>query len=202
MKVSIPKLFVLGLLLFVSSSYAVEQCGTINGERYCVSEPGCGVVNGVATCGTPAGCGYVNGIYTCVGETGFDAPTPLPSGENELAKPGPYDAAASDGIQWLSGWFNSWSEGDTGFFGRAYNWVIQKAIVYWLEMKLAFMQMGWSIAKGVLGDLGVFDQLQQAFSGLSADVLSVLNFFGIPQAINILITGGMTRFILRFLPGG
>jgi|GEM_PF-3056176 len=160
------------------------------------------MVNGEVICmdDTPPGCGYVNGIYGCTGESGFTESTPT-AGEDELSKPGPYDAAARDASQWMAGWFNSWSEGEQGPMGRALNWAVKKAVTWWYEVKLSALKRGWTLAKGLLQDLNVFGALASAWNAIPGDALAFLTFLGIPQALNIIINAVVTKFVLRFVPG-
>lgn len=197
-----PFLLLLALLL-PSPSFAAESCGIVNGQTVCTTTSGCGIVNGESVCTDPPGCGYVNGLYTCAADAStVFKPTPKPlASAKATQKPGVYDAAVKDGANWMAAWANSLTtEGDTGPLGRFGRWLIQKAIVGYLESKLSALKMAWGIAHSVLEDLGLFTALQNAWSGLGADMLATLNFFGIPAALNILFNAGLTRFVLRFLP--
>lgn len=164
------------------------------------ADTSCGIINGTTYCETATNCGYVNGIYTCSGETGFTK-TPAVNDSEKLSKPGPYDAAIKDGTQWLAGWVSSIDEGEQGWLGKFGKWLVQKFVTAWIELKLSSLKFAWGVAKSVLADVGVFTALQSAWSGLSGDALSVLNFFGIPAAVNVLLNAGMTRFVMRFIPG-
>ena len=175
-----------GLVLLSGEAWC-ETCAISQGEEYCYAEE-------------PAGCGYIAGVYSCTGEPGYAGSTPLPSPE-ESSPPGVYDGGIRDGVQWLSDQANSvWSEGEPGPLGRALNWFVERATVRYFEIQIWAIRNAWDIAHAILEDVGVFSALSSAWSGLSADALAVLSFFGIPQALNILLNAALTRWVLRMVP--
>lgn len=88
------------------------------------------------------------------------------------------------------------------FFVQAGIWILQKMIIGWLETKLWALKFSWDIASGFISSVGISDLVSQAFSGLPGTVMSAVSFFRIPEGINILLSCGVTRFVLRFVPGG
>ncbi|MDB5970109.1 MAG: hypothetical protein JWQ90_2559 [Hydrocarboniphaga sp.] len=202
---SIVLLIVLGFsasAFYTTSSFGIENCGIVDGQTVCTSGPGhnpCDIVNGEMICIDPPGCGYVNGVYNCGSATAF-VPTPASAAGSTL-KPAVYDAAIRDGTQWMANYVNSLStEGETGPLGRFGRWLIQKAMTGYLSMKLQALTMAWGIAKGILEDFSIFQQLASAWSGLPSDFLAVANFFKLPAGLNLLINAAATRFVLKFMP--
>ncbi|WP_353188960.1 DUF2523 family protein [Pseudomonas sp.] len=192
-------LFVLCAL--IRSDPAHAACGYVNGNYICTDKPGCGLVNGVERCATPAGCGYVNGEYRCnVTENNSDG-TPATPG---IYKPKAGDASKPNagtvaGLEWIANFFAG--KGADDWLSSALGWFSEKLVTAWLDTKLWFMKIGWSVAKSVLTDLGVFAGIASAISGMPAEIRAALNFFQVFQAISIILTAGMTKFVLRFIPG-
>lgn len=193
-----------GLLLVAAILWAMPAhaaCGFVNGNYVCEDKPGCGVVNGQQECALPSGCGYVNGEFRCNVSEARPEGTPAPAG---IYKPKAGDASKPNagivaGIEWLANFFSG--KGADDWLSSALAWFTEKLVAAWLDTKLWFMKIGWSVAKSVLTDLGVFAAIASAISGMSPEVRSALNFFQVFQAVSIILTAGMTKFVLRFIPG-
>lgn len=79
------------------------------------------------------------------------------------------------------------------FFQQLVEWLIISKI----KMKIFIVTLGWEIAGGVLGNLGLGELITSSFSSLDSQILSYMNFFRFIDAINILLQALITRFTLR-----
>lgn len=87
------------------------------------------------------------------------------------------------------------------WFEDATKFLISSLIVWWLEMQLSGLIFAWDVAKGVVSNLGIASAITGAWSALPADVAASARFFRIPEALNLLLTAGVTRFVMTFIPG-
>lgn len=190
------------LLCFVAlfrSGDASASCGTVNGVYTCTDKPGCGLVNGEERCAEPKGCGYFNGNYVCTTDDEFSPIAPgikKPKSQTSAERP---DAGVVAGLEWLADFFGG--DGADDWMSSALGWAVEKLAVMWLDTKLWFMKIGWGVAKSILTDLGVFAAIASAVTGLPAEIRGALNFFRVFEAVSMILTAGMTKFVLRFIPG-
>ncbi len=87
------------------------------------------------------------------------------------------------------------------FFEETAVYFTSTLMIWWLKAKLAGLEFAWAVAQQILQGFNVSSKLAQGFAMLSPDVMQIVTFFRFPEAVNILISGGATRFILRMLPG-
>lgn len=95
-------------------------------------------------------------------------------------------------------WLNS---GIYGFFTELSAYFIKQAVLGYLKFLYFIIPFAWGIAQSILNDLNISNYLNSAYSALGSDVLGYLSFFNIPEAINILISAQVTKFVLKFIPG-
>lgn len=189
----------LSLCLLLCCIDVQASCGMVNGVYVCTDKPGCGLVNGVEVCAEPKGCGYVNGAYTC---TVADADSPVKPGVVKPKDSGSADASDAGvvaGLEWLADFFAG--DGSDDWLSSAISWGVKKAVVAWLDTKLWAMKIAWGVARSILTDLGVFAAIASAVTAIPGEILSALNFFRVFEAISMMLTAGMTKFVLRFMPG-
>jgi hypothetical protein len=101
-------------------------------------------------------------------------------------------------LQSISDWFQS---GVYGFFEEATAWVLTEFMVWYIKAKLWGLKFAWNIAELTLTNLNVFSTIQSAWATVPAEVYGGLSFFKVPQALNMLLTAGATRFVFRLIPG-
>jgi len=68
-----------------------------------------------------------------------------------------------------------------------------------IEFKLWMIGFAWDVAQSILSQLNVFNELNAAFASLDSEVLSIISFFAIPQALSIILSAATTKFVLRFM---
>lgn len=79
--------------------------------------------------------------------------------------------------------------------------VLTKAAMYsYIQMQLLALDVAYTSAQEIIGNLGVAQLIQQKYSGINGDLLNAFSFFGVPEALNILFSALSTRFALRFVP--
>lgn len=104
-----------------------------------------------------------------------------------------------DALQWLANFFGE--QGSSTWLQSAWAWMLEKWLVFYLQMQLEAARFAWGVAKAMLTDLQVLDHVNVAFSALPTDLQDSLRFFHVHDFINTTVTAGMTRFVMRFIPG-
>lgn len=122
-------------------------------------------------------------------------------------------ALAADDTSWYSGIFDffdwiadaiadftaTFIDGISAFVRRAYAYYIEAAVVIKLYLYVASLELAYGIAQEIANDLNLFGYLSTAISGLPSDVQYIMNLWGIPNAINIVINAYITKFVMNFM---
>lgn len=74
------------------------------------------------------------------------------------------------------------------------------AIYSYIQIQLFALNVAFHAAQSFMTDFGVSQQLRTYWGQIPGDVAAGLNFFGIPQALNIIFSALSTRFVLKFVP--
>ncbi|WP_454255713.1 DUF2523 family protein [Pseudomonas sp. Marseille-Q8238] len=79
--------------------------------------------------------------------------------------------------------------------------VLTKAALWsWYKIQILALEVAYKAAQEIVSDLGVTQFVRQRYAGIPGNVATTLEFFGVPQALNILFSALSTRFMLRFVP--
>ncbi len=102
-------------------------------------------------------------------------------------------------IQFTDSMLDFQEEGQYSFFQEFVAWVLIKATVWKIEAMLWTAQFSWGVAQAVLDNLTIGDQVEALWQSTDSYVLSWLTYFKIPQALNIIMTAGTTKFVMRMV---
>lgn len=103
-----------------------------------------------------------------------------------------------DFFDWVA---DIWNTGIYDFFTEFVEWFVIKLATLYIEMKIGAVQFAWDVAQGVMAELNISAAIEEAFGYLPSDTRAALTFFRVPESVNVLVSGLLTRFVLRFLPG-
>ena len=78
-------------------------------------------------------------------------------------------------------------------------YIISQMSIAMITFKISALTFFWDVAAQVLDDFGVGNYISALFGYLPADFKSVVDFFGIPAAMQTLINAFATRYILNFV---
>ena len=78
-------------------------------------------------------------------------------------------------------------------------WFSKKCYVLWFETQLFVMKVGYEISSEIFTGLNLSSSLGAAYASIDIRLAQVLNFFRIPEALNILLSAFTTKFIFNFL---
>ena len=98
-----------------------------------------------------------------------------------------------DGIQFLSDFFGG--VGEFSFFQSITSYVL----IWWLKVKLAGVQFAWGVAQAIIVNIGISGQLNSAWSSIDSTVMSYLTVLKVPDALNVLLSAQVTRFVMGLL---
>lgn len=81
---------------------------------------------------------------------------------------------------------------------------VMQELVAWLviaklQTMLFLMEFSWGVAKQIMINLNIGDYIQQGFSGLDPVLMGYLNFFRIPESLNLIVQAIATRVTLKVM---
>lgn len=68
-----------------------------------------------------------------------------------------------------------------------------------LEFKLYMVQFSWGVAQQLITQLNLSTYINQAWSQVDQTLVGTLTYFRIPEGINLVLSAGITKFVLRFM---
>lgn len=83
----------------------------------------------------------------------------------------------------------------TSFVAYVVTWIITS----WYEYLIWQLQFAWAISSKVISNLGFTNQISAAISALPETISSMLHFFQVPRALNIVGHALVSRFVLKLL---
>lgn len=102
-------------------------------------------------------------------------------------------------LDFIAEWFNVTIY---EFVTNAVAYLFSTLMLLWLKVQLASLEFAWDVAKGVISNLGINSMLQTAWGAIPSEARSTAQFFRLLESLNLLLTAGVTRFVLSFIPGG
>ena len=102
----------------------------------------------------------------------------------------------SDILAWMQSLWDFLYSGVYDFVTDAFVLLTKMAIKGWFEMQLFVAEIGYKAFK-VVGGIGIGSRLLLVLDG---DLRSLLAFFGLPDAVNMIFAAIGTRFSMSFIP--
>jgi hypothetical protein len=87
------------------------------------------------------------------------------------------------------------------FVQKAYQALVIELMIMWIKIKISSLEFAWAVAQGVLTGLNVSGHISSAFGFLPAEISSAAAFFRVPEAVNIILSSAVARFVLNMIPG-
>jgi hypothetical protein len=92
------------------------------------------------------------------------------------------------------------------FNSGLYDWIISffEQITYYytiwvIKGKIFFATVAWEVAQSLLVNFNLSSLINSAWSSIDSTTMSYLNFFRLPECINILLQGSVTSFVIRLI---
>jgi len=101
------------------------------------------------------------------------------------------------------------------FFQSVWDWLYQgiydfvkdafvlatKMMIYgYIQGMIFLLEVSYEVFASIMDEIGVSKQVEEMYSSLDADLRSALGFFGIPDALNIIVSAIGTRWTMKFIP--
>lgn len=87
------------------------------------------------------------------------------------------------------------------FFQEAASYFMVTLLIWWIKVKIMGLEFAWGVASSVLQGFQISAKLATAFGYLSAEAQATVSFFRFPEAVNLILTGAATRWVIKFIPG-
>lgn len=101
-----------------------------------------------------------------------------------------------DGITWFIQWIYV---GIYEFVEEVMQELVAWLVIAKLQSMLFLMEFSWGVAKQIMINLNIGDYIQTGFSGLDPVLMGYLNFFRVPESINLIVQAIATRVTLRVM---
>jgi hypothetical protein len=82
---------------------------------------------------------------------------------------------------------------------RALAYFIEWAVVVKLKLWLSGAEFAYGVAQEIADDLNLSGYLMEAVSSLPSDLKYVLNLWGVPNCLNIIMNAYLTKFVMNFM---
>jgi hypothetical protein len=81
---------------------------------------------------------------------------------------------------------------------------VMQELVAWLviaklQTMLFLMEFSWGVAKQILINLNIGSYIQQGFTSLDPVLMGYLNFFRVPESLNLIVQAIATRVTLKVM---
>lgn len=93
------------------------------------------------------------------------------------------------------------AEGIYTFFVEATAYLIEGALISYVKFQLWALQFSYDVASVALDSLQISQKISQSLAVLPSDIQSGINFFRVPESLNIIISALTTRYVMSFIPG-
>jgi hypothetical protein len=85
------------------------------------------------------------------------------------------------------------------FVTAAFGQFIIYTTIALIKFKLYMMVFAWDVAQQILAQLNITQQLNSAWAGIDSKSMQLVSFFRLPDALNIVLTARVTRYVLDFM---
>jgi hypothetical protein len=102
----------------------------------------------------------------------------------------------SNFFTYIQDWLES---GIYEFFTQATAYMIESAILGYINTLALMIPFAWGVAKVILEDFGITSMIETAWNVLPSEARQMIAFFAIDDALNIILNAAVTKFVLKFL---
>lgn len=78
--------------------------------------------------------------------------------------------------------------------------IVQWLIIVYFEIKLSVLEFSYSIAMTFIDAAGLSESINSAWGSISPEVFGTLSYLRVPEALNMVLSAVVTRFIMDLLP--
>lgn len=110
------------------------------------------------------------------------------------------DAFVTDIINFLQSVWDWFYVGIYEFTKSAFVLLTKYCIQAYFSVMIFAAEIGFEVFSQLMKDVGVSQYVQSNYASLDVKLRSALAFFGIPDAVNMIVSAVGTRFAMRFIP--
>lgn len=92
--------------------------------------------------------------------------------------------------------FNDLPDKSDSYWERIIIWLL----IAYLNAKLYMLEIAYQISSSLITSIGISDAINAAWTNVPSSARAVLAYLKIPEAINMIISSVITRFVLSFMP--
>lgn len=101
-----------------------------------------------------------------------------------------------DGITFLVEWIYI---GIYEFIEEVMQELVAWLVIAKLKATLVLMEFSWGVAKQIMVNLNIGEYIDEGFSSLDPVLMGYLNFFRVPESINMIVQAIATRVTLKVM---
>lgn len=99
-----------------------------------------------------------------------------------------------DFLQWI------WGEGVVNFFTATFAYFVEVCVLIYFKLANTVMPFAWGVASQILDDLNLSSYMLTAWEFIPLESRQILAYFRIPEVINNIMTFGIVKIVLKFIP--
>ena len=103
----------------------------------------------------------------------------------------------ADFFNWL---YNFFVVGIYDLLVDAFAYFVEISTIASLKLAILSVTFAWDVAQSILTDLNLSAFIQQAWDSFDSQTLQTIQFFKVPEAINIVMSAAVTRYVMNFIP--
>ncbi|OZG70419.1 hypothetical protein BTA51_26035 [Hahella sp. CCB-MM4] len=85
------------------------------------------------------------------------------------------------------------------FWEELVAYVLVQVTIWKIEFMIWSMQFSWGVAHAILDQLNISAQINQLWGNADATVAGWLTFLRVPDAMNMVLSAGVTKFVMRMV---
>lgn len=82
----------------------------------------------------------------------------------------------------------------------AFTWLITWLVTSSLETMLWALNLSWTVAESVIDSLNLTSYINQGFALIPTSMRGYAAALRLPEVVNVMMTGAIAKFTLRFIP--
>lgn len=102
-------------------------------------------------------------------------------------------------IEFLNYVIDFTTQGIYDFFHAAATQITYYVTLWIINAKIFFATVAWEVAQSLLANFNVSQLVNSAWSSLDSQAAGYINFFGLPEAFNIIGQAYVTGFVIRIV---
>ncbi len=82
----------------------------------------------------------------------------------------------------------------------AFAYFVEVSTITMLNSAIVATTFAWDVARVIISDLNLSSFLDSTWASFDSQTLGIIQFFKVPEAINLVLSATVTRYVLNFIP--